>query len=72
MSTAPPLELSLLVKAQLGKATPYALEDLRTGKARLDIVSTPEPAANEGGSIASTSVDEDGNPGRVFDDMGDF
>ena len=31
MSTAPPLELSLLVKAQLGKATPYALEDLRTG-----------------------------------------
>lgn len=31
MSTAPPLELSLLVKAQRGKAPPYALEDLRTG-----------------------------------------
>ena len=54
------------------KAVTQDLEDLRTGKARLDIVSTPEPAANEGGSVVSTSVDEDGNPGRVFDDMGDF
>lgn len=54
------------------KAVQYDLESLRTGKTRLDVVSTPEPAANEGGSITSTVVDDDDQPARVFDNMGDF
>ena len=38
---------------ELKKAVDADLDALRTGKARLDVVSTPEPAKNEGGSVSS-------------------
>lgn len=37
----------------LKKALDADLDALRTGKARLDVVSTPEPAKNEGGTVRS-------------------
>ena len=57
---------------KLMRAAESDLMRLRKGETRLDVVSTPEPAANEGGSVVSTTVDADGQPGRIFDDMGDF
>jgi len=58
---------------KLMKAAESDLMKLREGKTRLDVVGSPEPAANTGGTVSSTTIDPVTNlPGRVFDDMGDF
>lgn len=57
---------------KLMRACEGDLDKLRRGVTRLDVTASPEPGANEGGTVLSTTVDEDGAPARVFDDMGDF
>lgn len=56
----------------LMRAAEGDLEKLRKGTTRLDVVGSPEPGANQGGSVSSVTTDADGLPARVFDDMGDF
>jgi phage gp36-like protein len=50
------------------------LLDLRTGKTRLDVVGTPEPAANEGGVVLTVDAGDEEEHVRLwgFSDTGDF
>jgi len=48
------------------------LRDLRNGKTRLDVMTTPEPAANQGGTVETPELDGDEETTRYFDDTGDF
>lgn len=49
------------------------LMDLRNGKTRLDVVGTPEPGANEGGTVLSGDPDDPTPRDKFFiDGTGDF
>jgi phage gp36-like protein len=62
----------------LMKAAEVDLKRLRNGETRLDIVATPEPAANHGASFTNDNAErteeaaETGGSASMFGDMGDF
>lgn len=48
------------------------LKSLRRGETRLDIQTTPEPAANEGGFVQNGTAADPATPFKMFENMGDF
>lgn len=59
--------------AEYIKVIDSELAGIRTGKARLDVVGAPEPAANVGGKVFSSSGSVVCPPVKFFiDGMGDF
>lgn len=58
---------------KLKRALDQDLDALRLGKRRLDVVGSPEPAANEGGSVVVPEIDDE-EVSRMWDfsETGDF
>lgn len=57
---------------KLMKGAESDLDKLRRGVTRLDVKLTPEPAANEGGSVSSGDPDDPEPKAKFFQDTGLF